>query len=357
MRHLFKTVIYIILGCIAAYYLFKYVVPLFYPFIIAIFLSILLEPMVALLQKKGRFPRSLAVGVSMLALFGGMGLLISLAVARLIVELLHLSTFLPEYFNNIKTVVLSLQNTAEAYYFTLPPDVLDFVNTKIAGSAYSLDALLNKVRVITGNLLNFLLQLVSSVPAWIILIVISGIATYFMAKDRRDIVNFWLRVIPPPWGRKILDISRDIFSAIVGYVRAQMVLISITLVQSVIGLYIIEAPYALLVGLAIGVADIIPVLGPSAIYLPWIAWEFITGDTAFAVKLTILYGIVLIVRQILETKIVAHSMGLHPLATLVAMYVGLQLLGPLGVIAGPLFIITLKALASAGLIGWQDNDK
>lgn len=355
MRHLFKTLIYIILGCIAAYYLFKYVFPVFTPFIIAIFLSLLIEPLVGFLQRRWQFPRALAVGVSMLALFGGLGLLISLVVGRLIVELLHLSTFLPEYFTNIKTVVVSLQNRAEAYYFTLPPDVLDFVNSRIADSAYSLDAILNKVRLITGSLLDFLLRMVASVPAWIILIIISGIATYFMAKDRREIIIFWLKVTPPPWGRKMLDITRDIFQAIMSYVRAQMVLISITLVQSVIGLYIIEAPYALLIGLLIGVADLIPVLGPSSIYLPWIAWEFITGDTAFAVKLTILFSIVLIVRQILETKIIAQSMGLHPLATMAAMYVGLQLLGPMGVIAGPLFIITLKAFASAGLIGWHEE--
>jgi sporulation integral membrane protein YtvI len=276
-------------------------------------------------------------------------------VARLIVELLHLSTFLPDYISNIKTVVISLQNRAEAYYFTLPPDVLDFINTKIAESAYSLDAILNKTRLITGSLLNFLLQLVASVPAWIILIIISGIATYFIAKDRREITRFWLRIIPSPWGKKLLGISNEIFRAIVSYVRAQLVLISITLIQSVIGLYFIKAPYALLIGLMIGVADLIPVLGPSSIYLPWIAWEFITGDTVFAVKLTILFAIVLIVRQILETKIVSHSMGLHPLATLVAMYVGLQILGPLGVIAGPLFIIVLKAFASAGLIGWPEE--
>lgn len=355
MKHLFKTLIYVILGCIVAYYLLKYIVPVLLPFIIAVFLSLIIEPLVAFLQKKGKFPRSLAVGTSMLALFGGLGLIISLVVARLIVELLHLSTFLPQYINDIKTVVLSLQNRAETYYFTLPPDVLDFINTNIAGSAYNFDALLNKTRVITGSLLNFLLQLVRTVPAWIILIIISAIATYFMAKDRREIVRFWLRIIPAPWGKKALGITNEVFRAIVSYVRAQLFLISITLIQSVIGLYIIKAPYALLVGLAIGVADLIPVLGPSSIYLPWIVWEFITGDTVFAIKLTILFGIVLVVRQILETKIVAHSMGLHPLATLVALYVGLQVFGTIGVIAGPLFIIILKAFASAGLIGWQEE--
>lgn len=338
-----------------AFLIIKYVAPLFAPFIIAIFLAFFIEPVVLFLQTRVGLPRGPAVGIAMLGLFGGFGLVVSLAVARLIVELLHLSTFLPQYIDNIKSVVVSIQNRIEDYYFTLPPDVLDFINRKIAGSAYSLDSILQKARYLTGKMLNLLLQTVSSVPVWVILIVISGIATYFMAKDKRIIVNFWMKVIPPPWGRKTLEITRQIFQAIISYVRAQLILISITTLQSLVGLYIIGAPYALLMGLIIGLADIIPVLGPSSIYLPWIAWEFITGDTVFAVKLLILYGIVLIVRQVLETKIVASSMGLHPLATMMAMYVGLQLLGAAGVIAGPLFIITLKAFASAGVIGWKEK--
>jgi len=355
LKHILKTLITIVLGCIIGFYLLKYVVPLLAPFILAVFLSLLIEPMVVFLQKKAKFPRPLAVGTSMLVIFGGLGLIISLAVTRLIVELLHLSTFLPEYITNIKTVLVSLQARAEAYYFTLPPDVLDFINTKITGSAYSLDAILNKTRLIIGDLLNFLLQLIASVPAWIILIIVSGIATYFIAKDRREIAVFWLRAVPSPWGKKAMDISNEVFKAMVGYARAQMVLISITLVQSVVGLYIIEAPYALLIGLAIGVADIIPIIGPGFIYLPWAVWEFASGDTAFGVKLIVLYGIVMIFRQILETKLVSHTMGLHPLATLIAMYVGLQILGPIGLGVGPLLIIVLKAFATAGLISWQDQ--
>ncbi len=356
LKGLVKTLLYIGLGTFIAYLLLRYVAPLLTPFLVAVFLAFVLEPLVTFLQKRGHLPRGVAVGIAMLALFGTAGLLISLAMTRLIVELVHLSAFLPQYVNNIKAVVISVQHRAELYYFTLPMDVLKFINERLAESDYSLDSLLAKAQVVTGRLLNFMLQLVSSVPAWIILIIISAIATYFIAKDKRLIVDFWLRTVPPPWGRKSLEITRNIFQAIISYVRAQLILMSITFLQSLVGLYLIGAPYALLIGLAIGLVDIIPVLGPSSIYIPWIIWEFVTGDTAFAVKLTILFGIVLVVRQVLETKIVSSSMGLHPLVTLLAMYVGLQLLGPLGVVAGPLFMITVKAFAAAGLIGWQDKN-
>lgn len=355
LKHLLKTLLVIILGTAMAYWLMKYIAPLLAPFIVALFLTFFIEPVVKILQLRARMPRALAVIVSMCMVFGGLGLIIALAMTRLIVELVHLTAYLPEYIINIKAVALSIQNRAETYYLTLPKDVLIFINQKIDGSSYSLDSILRKVQFVIGKLLNVMLQFVSSIPIWVILIIISAIATYFFSKDKRSIINFWLKAIPAPWGRKSLEITKEIFQAIIVYIRVQLILITITLLQSLVGLYIIGAPYALLMGLVIGIADLIPVLGPSSIFIPWIVWEYVTGDSTFALKLAVLYGIVIVVRQILETKIVASSIGMHPLATMMAMYVGLKLAGPYGIIAGPLFIITLKAFASAGVIGWKDD--
>jgi sporulation integral membrane protein YtvI len=355
LAYLIRNILFILIGTLIAFLTFTYVAPLLSPFIVAVFLSFFIEPLVTYFQTKHGWSRGAAVGTAMLIVFGGFTLAITLAVTRLIVELFHLTAYLPNYIESIKTVVISMQNKLQAFYFTLPADVLDFINKKSAGSAYSLDSILGKVQVIAGKLLDFVLALVSSVPAWIILIIISAIATYFMSKDKNIIIGQWLRIIPPPWGRKTLDIIKDIFAAIIGYLRAQLVLISITFAQTLVGLYIIGAPYALLMGLVIGIADLLPILGPSAIYLPWIAWSFITGDTVFAIKLTVLFVVVLINRQVLETKIMSSTMGMHPLATLIAMYMGLQLMGPIGVIAGPMFIIVVKSFATAGIIGWKQD--
>ncbi|PKM80879.1 MAG: sporulation integral membrane protein YtvI [Firmicutes bacterium HGW-Firmicutes-14] len=355
VKNFAKTLLYILLGTFIAYLAFKFIAPIIAPFIAAMFLTLLIDPIVEYLQKKTPMPRAAAVGTAMLAVFGGAGLVTAFIVARLIIELAHLSTFLPNYVDDVKAVALSLQERAQAYFFSLPDEVIEIINEKAAGTELSLDSIINKAQVITVKILNFIVQLVSSVPAWIIIIIIAGIATYFMAKDKKVILIFWQRIIPEPWGEKSIEIARDIFAAIISYVRAQLILITMTFIQTLIGLYLIGAPYALIMGLVIGIADTIPILGPSSIYLPWIAWEFITGDTGFAIKLLILYGIVIVVRQVMETKIVASSMGLHPLATLTAMYVGLKLLGPVGVIAGPLYIIALKAFVSAGLISWNDK--
>ncbi|PHJ38937.1 hypothetical protein P378_06400 [Desulforamulus profundi] len=78
-------------------------------------------------------------------------------------------------------------------------------------------------------------------------------------------------------------------------------------------------------------------------------WSFVSGNAAFGIKLFVLYLIVLVSRQLLETKVVATNLGLHPLATLVALFVGFKVLGFVGMIAGPILLIAVQAVIKAGI--------
>ncbi|KUK81852.1 MAG: putative permease, partial [Pelotomaculum thermopropionicum] len=146
---------------------------------------------------------------------------------------------------------------------------------------------------------------------------------------------------------KTIIVIREIGVAFVGYLKAQSILIFISTVISVVGLYLAGAEYALTMGLIMGFFDLIPVLGPATIYIPWAIWSFITGATGFGIKITILYVIVLLSRQFLEAKIVAANLGLHPLATLIAMYAGLKTMGLIGLILGPILLIAVQAIIKA----------
>jgi len=136
----------------------------------------------------------------------------------------------------------------------------------------------------------------------------------------------------------------SISSALTGFVRAQFILISITFLQATFGLYLLGIEYALTIGVLVGLVDLIPILGPGSIFIPWAFWHIIVGEYKFAVALLILYGILAIVRQLIEPKILGTSLGLHPLATLMAVFIGLRLFGISGIILGPLSLIIFKAV-------------
>ncbi|MDW7676016.1 MAG: AI-2E family transporter, partial [Bacillota bacterium] len=86
-----------------------------------------------------------------------------------------------------------------------------------------------------------------------------------------------------------------------------------------------------------------PIIGPGLVFIPWALILLLLGNTGFALALLFLYGMIILVRSLLEPKVVADNIGLHPLTTLISIYVGLKALGVLGIILGPIIVIIIKA--------------
>src|SRR5699024_5835394 len=118
---------------------------------------------------------------------------------------------------------------------------------------------------------------------------------------------------------------KDLKKALLGYLKAQLTLISITGAIVFVGLLILHVDYALTIAVATGLIDLLPYLGTGIVFVPWIIYMFFTGNYFLTIGLAVLYAIVLIQRQIMEPKIVSSNIGLDPLATLIAIFVGIQL--------------------------------
>lgn len=319
---------------------FRYVAVLMVPFIAAVVLAVLMEPLVRFLGRRLRLSRPLAVAAAMFVLVGGAGLLLTLLFLRLAVELSDLSVSLPKYLVPVQEYVGGLVERGRLFYVQLPPVVTERVQE-------NLGLFTGMLSQAVSSAANFLIHLASAVPGAVMIMIVTVLATYFVSRDRDEIVRFWLRTVPPPWGERALGIGREVVSAFLGYLRAQLFLISLTTFLSIAGLQVIGARYALTVGLLVGFFDLIPVLGPATVYLPWAAWAFISGSPGFGLKLLVLYAVVWAVRQMLEARVVAANLGLHPLAVLIAMYAGLKSMGVSGLILGPVFLIAALAAIKA----------
>ncbi|HZK17943.1 MAG TPA: sporulation integral membrane protein YtvI, partial [Clostridia bacterium] len=312
------------------------VLPLLVPFIIAILISLLMEPMVRRLQKVRFFNRNLAVGATMLAVFLFIGFLIALLIAKLVPELIRLSNFLEKNRGFFKTIFQDILAGGERIFYSLPPTAVEQVEKVINNLSATIYDIVN-------HIVHALLGLVTAIPGILLFIIIVLVGTYFFSKDRDAMRNTWLRVVPSPYNNRIAELSQRIFGAFLGYIRAQLTLVTITTTQYIIGLYLIGVEYALTIGLLIGFFDLIPVLGPSTIFIPWIIWSFIFGSTSFTLKLTVLYLVVFVMRAVLEAKIVAANIGLHPLTALVSMYIGFKLMGFFGLVLGPIVAVAVQA--------------
>jgi sporulation integral membrane protein YtvI len=347
-RGIWVAVIIVLLGL--ALYI---VTPLVYPFIFGWIIAYLLNPLVNLLQRKAKFPRWLAVTVSMVLFFSAAATCITLLVANIIVEIGSLSENLQNQINlwveKYNTFIHSSEfqkmvSWVNQFYFE-NPNYQDAINSNLTSTAgtvagFSKDAI--------NYILTSVINLLKSLPNIATLTIIALLATFFISKDWYKIITRYAGIFSETILRVTKLIRTDLQKALFGYFRAQLILVSLTALVVIVGLLILRVDYAITIGLLTGVADLMPYLGTGAVMVPWILYVFFAqGNIYLGIGLSILYGVILIARQIMEPKVLASSVGLDPLATLIALFVGLKLFGLAGLIIGPVSLVILSAFYRA----------
>ena len=113
-------------------------------------------------------------------------------------------------------------------------------------------------------------------------------------------------------------------------------LLTFTELSILFNLFDIE--HAVLKAAVIALLDILPILGTGGIMIPWGIISLVLGYTKLGIELLLIYVIVTIVRNYVEPKIVGTQLGLHPIITLVSMFIGLRLFGFWGLFGLPVGI-------------------
>lgn len=137
---------------------------------------------------------------------------------------------------------------------------------------------------------------------------------------------------------------KDTGQGLKGYVKAQLILMGITLMILTTALMILKIPYSILISIGISIVDALPVFGSGLILVPWSIISFITGNSYLGKALAIIYIILLITRQLLEPKIMGKEIGVRPLYTFAATILGSIILGPVGLVVGPLIIVVITSV-------------
>lgn len=344
---------FIVIGImISSLFLLFYIAKITYPFLIAIALALMINPIVQFLETKWRFPRAIAVLSSLVFLIGIFAGLLTLLIAELVASTSYLSKVVPEH---VRAFIEYIEN-----FFA--SQVIPFYNT-VSSLLKSLDSgqqetIMNSIRE-TGSkisdsattfLQTFFLKLpalVSWIPNAATVIAFALLATFFISKDLEKIKASATRLIPEKVNTSVSRVFVDLRKALVGFVKAQLTLMSITLIIVLIGLLILQVNYAITIALITGLVDLLPYLGTGTIFIPWIIYEVVTGNLGLALGLTILYTVVVVQRQLMEPKILSSNIGVNPLATLISLFVGFKLIGFLGLIIGPVTLVFLTTLQKA----------
>lgn len=311
----------------------------FMPFIIAIIIAILIDPIVDWLVIKKGIKRGYAVSFTISVMLLLIILLVVFIVSRLVLELAALYRDLPFYTKVLMEYGVDFFQGAREYISAhpIPTEAEDALRNNI-------QAIMGKTVEYVSLLSNLVLAVFLGLPALITVIIVGGLATYFISRDKVLITRFIYGLIPTKLIKPTSIIINEISNALTGFFRAQIILISITALLTTIGLSLLRIDYALTMGIIVGILDLLPVLGPGTVFIPWVVVTLAMGNINMGLLLLVLYGVTVGVRQLIEPKILSQNIGLHPLATLLSLYLGLKFIGIWGIIIGPFLVILFKAV-------------
>jgi len=330
-----KKLIFFIITLIAIFLCLK--LAIFYiPFLIGFIISLLIEPLIKFIKKKTGLTRKVSSIMVLMLIFAIIIGLIIWGSFSLITETTNLLQGLNVYIEKIYSIFNNLINNIK---FKIPEEVFVIITN-------STENILNLVTNYISNYLSKILQGITLVPIIGIYVIITILSTYFICSDKIYILDQLEHHFPKKWFKKFVVKLNKIIYVLGNYLKAEATIIFISFIEVLLGLYIfkwsgLNIEYPLLAAIGIAFVDALPILGSGTVMLPWAIWAGVNGDIKFAIAMIILYIIVLIVRQILEPKIVSNKIGVHPIFTLIAMYTGFRVSGIIGLFIGPIILIIL----------------
>ena len=346
----------------------KYGLSLLWPFVIAFALAMLLQPSVHFLQKKLHIKKGFGSVLSVLFIVLIVGSLLGFIIFKIVVELKGFFSFIMMKIEDAPSFVQQAKIWLENILSFLPESISaslsgsleDFLN-QLLGLEQEVAATLPQQKpVIDLSVLSSPLGLVwgtaKQIPMFAVGVLICIVSSCFMTADYDNIRDMILFQFSEKKQATIHRAKQITCSTLGKMLKAYTMIIGITFSEMFLGLYFLKlikvytGGYIFAISLITAIVDIVPVLGTGTILIPWAIYSLCTGSFGFGIGLLILYAIISIIRQIVEPKLVASQLGLPPFLTIMAMFVGTQLFGVIGLFILPMLLMLLKVLNDEGVI-------
>ncbi|CAM4357953.1 sporulation integral membrane protein YtvI [Saccharibacillus endophyticus] len=313
------------------------------PVFLSIVVFLIIEPFARFLHRR-KLPKPLASAISVLlfvsvilgALFGA-GLIFVSQIARL-------ADNLPEYTAIIQVQFSNLTEFLHSELNALPAGTVEKANEYFA---LFTDQLAGWLKLAFTHVLAFL----TSFSSFIVSFTISIILAFFLSSE----IVWWKKVAndktPNTFKHAYQFLKDHVFRSIGSYLKAQAILVFITFAIVYAGLLILRVDNAFAIAIVSALFDILPLLGVPAIFIPWVIYLFIVGNTGLAIGLIVLLAVVMLTRQLLEPKIAGNSIGISSAYLMLSfVLISTSLFGMAGLILAPILLILIKELLQEGYL-------
>ncbi len=262
------------------------------PFVIGLFVSFLMYPIYCFMKKRLSFKPAFSATVISLIIFSIVIALILFVAYLLISETINLynnnSVFINKYISEFDLTSVFTDLNIDGDFFS-----------KISNTAFSI---------------------VKIIPIFLTLIIISFVSTICFINNLpyiKKIIKSKLSDKNAEYFDVVVSKAKEIFRK---FIKSYLLLYALTFIESLFIFSLIDLEYVVVFAFLAAVSDVLPILGPGAVYFPIAVFSAISKDFLSCITLLIFWAITVIIRQILEPKLLSDNIKIHPLVVLSALY-------------------------------------
>ena len=329
---LFATFAFVIIG-------YKAIV-FFMPFVVGWILSSIATPVVNWLERRFSVVKKLGTALVVVLVIAAIVAVLYFAVSYAVKEVVAFIRDLPENYERIEGGLRQIGGTFSGMSANLPEGVQNAWNTAFNNLDQYIGELIAGISEPTMEAAgSFAMRLPSVLIAFIMVL----LSAYFFTVQRDEVLNWCRKVAPPAVAKRMAMVMDNLRYAVGGYFKAQFKIMGVVFLILLVGFGLLKVRYYALVAFLVAFLDFLPFFGTGTALIPWAVYEVFTGQYKMVLFLLALYAITQICHRALEPKMVADSVGLNPLLTLVFLYIGYKVSSVIGMIlAVPLGMVVIN---------------
>ena len=337
-----KFLLYLFSAAAAAglfYLVFRYLFWWLLPFLLALGVAAAVEPVVAYLRVHLRFRRSFSALLLTLVLLFLLGGLLSLLGTTLANQAYALLKKAPLLLERVPQLLDAFFARLDGYSAAFPQWLRDSLYGAVMQALSDAESFFSDL---TGRFLSFLGSFAAALPRRVLSGATTVLAVYFTIASYPTLCRMLKARLSGKTIRSLRLFRSGVTQSLSRYLRAELTISFLTFLQLLLGFFLMRQDYALLLAFLITLLDALPVFGTGTALVPWALLSLLFSSVPKAIALLALYLCTLLVRNVLEPKLLASQAGLPPVASLFAMYLGFCTFGVAGMIAFP-FLLLLAA--------------
>ncbi|MDC3412803.1 sporulation integral membrane protein YtvI [Aquibacillus sp. 3ASR75-11] len=325
-----------------------FILPVSVPLILAFITALFLNPSIRWVQFRFRLNRKVSVIIIFLLFLIVLSVIGTYVVTRVVTQMINFTENAPSYVTQLNAIFAQWESDLNRFTKDLPKEFVVQLTQSIKDNIDALSELVkDRFRI------NKIASAAAQVPQYLVSLLVYMIALFLFMLEIPRLKTMVYEHLTDETAEKVQFMNARLAYVILGFLKAQFLVSIIIFVVSLVGLLIIAPEFAVIMSLIIWIIDFIPIIGSIIILGPWAIYMFLAGDITAGTQLSVLALLLLGIRRTVEPKVMGRHIGLSPLATLIGMYIGLQLFGVIGFVLGPLLVIAFNSAKEAGIIKWD----